>query len=324
LLFYDVTTLYFETFQEDALRKNGFSKDNKSQQPQIVVALMVSKEGFPIGYEVFAGNTFEGHTIIPVVKKFIIKNGVKNLTVVADAAMISAENIQALQDNDIHYIVGARLANLSVETIEEIDKKILREEGKSIRIKTDTGYLICDYSSRRYRKDKQEMERQIEKAKDMIAHPSKRKKIKFIRAKQQQPELNEKLIDKTQKLLGIKGYHTDLEQSVISNERIIERYHELYKIEQAFRITKSDLQTRPIFHHREEPIKLHLLICFMALVLSKHIELKGNISIQKFMHEAKKITEARLKNKITGEQYRLNTNIPPKMIEIIQKITTLT
>ena len=106
LLFYDVTTLYFETFEEDELRKNGFSKDNKSQQPQILVALMVTKEGFPIAYEVFAGNTFEGHTLIPVVKNFIRKSKVKEFTVVADAAMISVENIQALKGNGINYIVG--------------------------------------------------------------------------------------------------------------------------------------------------------------------------------------------------------------------------
>ena len=68
LVFYDVTTLYFEPFTEDELRKNGFSKDNKSQQPQIVVALMVTPEGFPVGYEVFSGSTFEGHTLIPVIK----------------------------------------------------------------------------------------------------------------------------------------------------------------------------------------------------------------------------------------------------------------
>ena len=108
ILFYDVTTLYFETFEEDDLRRNGFSKDNKSQQPQIVVGLMVTKEGFPISYEVFSGNTFEGHTIIPVVKKFINKNAIKNFTVVADAAMISNENITELRAEIINYIVGAR------------------------------------------------------------------------------------------------------------------------------------------------------------------------------------------------------------------------
>ncbi|MBK8927324.1 MAG: IS1634 family transposase [Crocinitomicaceae bacterium] len=109
ILFYDVTTLYFETFKEDELRMNGFSKDNKSQQPQILIALMVSKEGFPVSYEVFSGNTFEGHTIIPVINDFIKRNGVQNFTVVADAAMISSENVQQLIQNNINYIVGARL-----------------------------------------------------------------------------------------------------------------------------------------------------------------------------------------------------------------------
>ena len=94
LLFYDVTTLYFETFHEDELRQNGFSKDNKSQQPQILIGLMVSEDGFPVGYEVFPGSTFEGHTILPVVKEFIKKHAVKEFTVVADAAMISAENVR--------------------------------------------------------------------------------------------------------------------------------------------------------------------------------------------------------------------------------------
>lgn len=77
LLFYDVTTLYFETFEEDELRKNGFSKDNKSQQPQILVALMVTKEGFPVACEIFSGNTFEGRTIISVVKRFINNSSLK-------------------------------------------------------------------------------------------------------------------------------------------------------------------------------------------------------------------------------------------------------
>jgi len=176
ILFYDVTTLYFETFEEDGLRKNGFSKDNKSQQPQILIALMVSKEGFPVAYEVFSGNTFEGHTIIPVIKDFIERNRVKEFTVVADAAMISSENIQKLTQNNINYIVGARLGNIPSALLETIDKTIIREDGKSIRIKTDNGYLICSYSSVRYRKDRYEMEKQIEKAQQVIAKPSKSKK----------------------------------------------------------------------------------------------------------------------------------------------------
>ena len=324
LLFYDVTTLYFEAFEQDDLRKNGFSKDNKSQQPQILVALMVSKEGFPTSYEVFAGNTFEGHTIIPVVKNFISNNKVKNFTVVADAAMISTDNIEALKENGINYIVGARLGNLSNEMIADIDKKILREDGKSIRIKTSNGYLICSYSSLRYRKDKYEMEKQIEKAKYIVSNPSKSKKTKFTKAKGLHVEINQNLIDKTQKMLGIKGYYTNLEESTASNAEIIDRYHELYKIEQAFRISKSDLQTRPIFHYKEEPIKLHLLICFMALVISKHIELQGNISIRKFIHDCKKITDARLRNLITGKETRIRAKLTGPIVEIMAKLDLLT
>ena len=324
LLFYDVTTLYFEAFEEDELRKNGFSKDNKSQQPQILAALMVTKEGFPIAYEIFAGNTFEGHTIIPVVKNFIRKNKVKAFTVVADAAMVSTENIVALRENGINYIVGARLGNLAGEVIAEIDKGICRKDSESIRIKTDNGYLICSYSSVRYRKDKYEMEKQIEKAKFIVDNPSKSKKVKFIKSKGQDIGLNQKVIDKTQKLLGIKGYYTNLEATTADNKTIIERYHELYKIEQAFRISKSDLKTRPIFHYKEDPIKLHLLICFMALVLSKHIELQTNKSIRNFIHECKKVTDARMKNKITGREIRIRANLTPVITELLQKLNLLT
>jgi transposase len=324
ILFYDVTTLYFETFEEDGLRKNGFSKDNKSQQPQIVVALMVTKEGFPIAYEVFSGNTFEGHTIVPVVKKFIKANAVKNFTVVADAAMISTENIVQLSENNIDYIVGARLGNLSQKTIEEIDLKISREDGKSIRVKTEKGYLICSYSSVRYRKDKYEMEKQIAKAKLAVNSPSKNKKLKFTTSSGQKLELNEKLIAKTKKLLGIKGYCTNLEEDAVDNQAVMARYHELYKIEQAFRISKNDLQTRPIFHYKEEPIKLHLLICFMALVLSKHIELQTGLSIKKVTHEAKKITDGRIINKITNKEVRLRVDLNDKITEILRKLNLLT
>jgi len=296
ILFYDVTTLYFETFEEDELRKNGFSKDNKSQQPQILVALMVTKEGFPISYEIFPGNTFEGKTFIPVIKKFIEKNAVKEFTVVADAAMISSENIKQLNKEGVNYIVGARLGNLTDQLTNQIFNAIKPEDGNIVRFKTDKGYLICSFSKIRYRKDLYEMNKQIEKAHNIIKQPSKRKKVKFTQASGEHLELNQSLIDKNTKLLGIKGYYTNLEDEKISNQNIIDRYHELYRIEQAFRISKSDLQTRPIFHYKEEPIKLHLLICFMALVTTKHIELETKLSIRKVNDEFKKVTDAIILN----------------------------
>jgi transposase len=324
LVFYDVTTLYFETFESDDLRKNGFSKDNKSQQPQILIALMVSKEGLPISYEVFPGNTFEGHTFIPVIKSFIKKNKVEALTVVADAAMISTENSLALNENGINYIVGGRLGNISNDLLTQIDATIIRKDGESIRLPTANGDLICSYSSLRYRKDKYEMEKQIERARSLTDNPAKNKKMKFTKSSGEKMELNQKLIDKTIKLLGIKGYYTNLNESVANNQTITARYRELYRIEQAFRISKSDLQTRPIFHYKEEPIKLHLLICFMALIISKHVELQTETSIKTFIHECKKITDARLKNKITGKEITMRASSTNEILKIIEKLNLLT
>lgn len=320
IVFYDVTTLYFETFEEDELRKNGFSKDNKLQQPQILVALMVTKDGFPVAYEIFSGNTFEGHTIIPVIKNFIKRNKVKAFTVVADAAMISTKNITELTQNGIHYIVGARMGNLSGELLEAVDKQIDRQDGKSIRLKTGLGYLICSYSSVRYRKDLYEMNKQIEKAKQAVEKPSKAKKLKFTKTNKQQLELNEDLIKKTKKLLGITGYYTNLEEKKVSNKTIIERYHELYRIEQAFRVSKSDLQTRPIFHFKEEPIRLHILICFMALVISKHIEIKTGVSIRKYLDKAKKVVDGQILNHITGKYVTIQARPTEKTQELFGKL----
>jgi hypothetical protein len=201
LLFYDVTTLYFETFESDELRQTGFSKDNKSQQPQILVALIVTREGFPIGYEVFAGNTFEGHTMLPVIESFIQKHNVQNFTVVADAAMISTANISALQSAKINYIVGARLGNVSKQLLNEIDKNLPRQDGSIIRIKTDNGYLICSFSQQRYKKDKYEMEKQIQKAKVLLTQPSKSSKVKFLKTEEAKINLHKELIEKQRNYL---------------------------------------------------------------------------------------------------------------------------
>ena len=236
--------------------------------------------------------------------------------------MISSEKIQKLAQNNINYIVGARLGNIPAVLLETIDKTIIREDGKSIRIKTGNGYLICSYSSVRYRKDKYEMEKQIEKAKQVIAKPSISKKTKFTQTKGQIIELNEALIRKTQQLLGIKGYYTNLETFDADNKMIIERYHELYKVEQAFRISKNDSQTRPIFHFKEQPIKLHKLICFMALVVSKHIELKTGVSIRKFIDESKKIVDGEILNHITNKIVTVKTHPTTKMKELIAKLVS--
>jgi transposase len=255
-----------------------------------------------------------------VVNNFISKYAVKEFTVVADAAMISTSNTQELLNNNISYIVGARLNNLTNELIERIDRSIVREDGKSIRIKTGNGYLVCSYSSARYRKDKHEMDKQIQKAKVIIETPSKGKKVKFIKTTGEQVVLNQALIEKSKKLLGIKGYHTNLHEKTVNNQTIIERYHELYRVEQAFRISKHDLQTRPIFHFKEQPINLHILICFMALAVSKHIELATGDSIRKFITECKKVTDARMLNRLTNRETRIRTKYNDKILNYLKNL----
>ena len=129
----------------------------------------------------FFGNTFEGHTIIPVIKVFIKRNNVKEFTLVADATMISTENVKQLKENHINYFVGARLGNNPAELLDNIDKTIKREDGKNIRINTKYGFLICSYSSKRYRKDLYEMSKQIEKANQVFSNPSKSEKMEIYK-----------------------------------------------------------------------------------------------------------------------------------------------
>lgn len=157
LVFYDVTTLYFETFESDELRKPGFSKDNKSQQPQVLIGLIVDTHGFPVVYEMFEGNKFEDHTLIPIISAFQKKHAIEKLTVVADAAMISLDNVKALKANELSYIVGARIGNLSIKLIKKISSGLAQEDGNSLRIETEHGTLVCDFSVKRYRKDKTDM-----------------------------------------------------------------------------------------------------------------------------------------------------------------------
>jgi len=183
LILYDVTTLYFETFKDDQLRVEGFSKDNKPKQPQIVIGLIVSRQGFPVSYEVFSGNTFEGKTMLKVLDNFRKKNRAARPIVVADAAMMSQENIEELKQRKLSYIVGARLGSTSMKTIEEADRKLQNKDGNTIRFKTDNGDLIIEFSTKRYRKDKHEMEKQLLKAKQIVEGKQPNKRTKFLKHK---------------------------------------------------------------------------------------------------------------------------------------------
>lgn len=323
LVFYDLTTLYFESFATDDLRRIGFSKDNKSANPQVMIGLLVNDLGFPISYQLFAGNKFEGHSLMPSILALRKKRKIKKMIVVADSAMISDDNIKFLRSEKLDYIVAARTANLAIKTIEEISKKLGQKDEASIRIKTESkGDLILHFSSKRYNKEKHEMDKQLEKAKLILKTPSKAeiiKRTKFLRGKKLGYELNQDLIHKANLLLGIKGYYTSIKEKKISNTEIIRHYKNLWRVEQAFRISKSDLRTRPIFHNKQQAIEAHIMICFMALAISKYIEIKTTKSIKSAVKTLKKSVDAKIYNPITKQEFIIKA----KTNETIQKILSL-
>lgn len=318
---YDVTTLYFESFEQDDLRKFGFSKDNKANQPQVVIGLLVNPQGFPLGYDVFKGNTFEGHTMIPVINAFRKMNKVKTCTVVADAAMMGLTNLDALKKEGLTYIVGARTANLSPLIIAEISDSLKQEDGKTIRKMTDHGELLFEFSAKRFRKDKSEMEKQIAKAKMLVASKEQGRRAKFVTVKNGvEYILNFELMKKTERLLGIKGYYTNIPKTQAGDQDILDHYRNLWHVEQSFRMTKSDLAARPIFHHRDEAVKTHILICFMALVMGKLLEIKTGLSLRRVIDLLWSVTDAHIVDTVTHDNIILRSEISEDVKTIFEKL----
>lgn len=351
IVFYDVTTLYIEGFTEDedtidkdgnvtakGLRRDGFSKDLKFNQPQIVIGLIVTKEGFPIAYEVFEGNTFEGDTFIPAILSFKKKHAIQTFTVVADAAMISFDNVEKLGELQLSYIVGARITNLkrnqmkqiSTELIGEIteNKEMEKKDGASMRITTERGLLVCDFSFKRYMKDRREMEKQIIRAENLIKKNADSKRTKFLRLKKSKKkekvyELNNELIERNRLMLGIKGYYTNLfeKDKNITTTDIINHYHSLWHVEKAFRIAKSDLEARPIFHQKKENIEAHIVIVFVSLCISKSIEMLTHFSIKKVKDMIWDVLDITFTDLPTGTNFikRINTAGNP-MVKLLDKL----
>lgn len=299
---YDVTTLYFESFKIDEFKNQGFSKDNKSQQPQIVIGLLVTQSGFPLSYEVFAGNTFEGKTMLPVVERFIAEHPQVKPIIVADAAMLDEERLTELRENKLSYIVGARLANTSPDLVKRIHNTLNGNHGAMARFSSIHGDLVCDFSIKRYKKELNDFNKLVQKAEELVEKQSLKGKAKFIRkVTKEKIELNTALIEKRRLLLGIKGYCTDLSEQQLSNQLIICRYHQLWHVEQSFRMSKSDLQARPIYHQKHDAIKAHVLICFVALIVEKYLELTTKLSLREIRFLVMNITETHIQDRVTKE-----------------------
>jgi transposase len=337
LVLYDVTTLYFESFKEYDFQQPGFSKDNKPQQPQIVIGLITTRSGFPVMHEAFEGNTFEGHTMLAILKRFEQRVGGNcKPVIVADAAMLSAENMQKLAEQGYRYIVGARLANSAKTFVDQLDAQLPRTDGATARfehtlkkgaIKT-TVDVVCHFSDARYKKDKREFEKHIKRAQALLEKNEPGRRAKFIKKASDKASFafNDALKNKTEALLGIKGYVTNISRDELSDQAVVDYYHELWNVEKAFRMTKSDLRARPIFHHTEQAIKAHMVICFMGLMMSKYLELKTGQSTRQIRDQLWKVHEAHLLDKRTGQTHVMQMNARelgnPKLIDLLEPVRT--
>jgi transposase len=279
VVFYDMTTLYFETEDEDDLRKIGFSKDGKFQNPQIMLGLLVGENGYPIGYDIFTGNTFEGHTLIPTLQKIQAKYGFKSPIVVTDAALLSKKNIENLIKENYQFIIGARIKNETEKIKVEILKKAKGiKNGENFKIKKSDGTkLIINYSDKRRKKDGYNRERGLKKLREQVRSGKLTKENinnrgynKFLSLKGKVAvEINESKINKDREWDGLKGYITNTK---ISCKKAVENYRHLWQIEKAFRISKTDLRVRPIYHYRQKRIEAHICISFIAYAIFKELE----------------------------------------------------
>lgn len=326
LLLYDVTTLYFETHkQDDELQARGFSKDDKSKQPQIVIGLLVTGQGYPLIHEVFKGSTFEGHTMLSVINAFQKRYSTEKPIIVADAAMLSKTNRETLHSDGYRYIVGARLANAGSSLLLSIDNQLPKEDGATIRLSYPDMEcdVICSYSSARYKKDKRELDKQIDRARVLIAHQEPGKRAKFVKKSKgiEKPyTLDEDLKQKAELLLGVKGYYTNVSESTFSNGQVIQYYHELWHVEQAFRMSKSDLKARPIFHYTHDAIRAHIMICFMGLMIGKLIEIKSGFSLRHVRDLLWSVQEVHLRDPDSGRERIVRSPIPTELMKILNSL----
>jgi len=325
VMFYDCTTLYFESFTEDELRCFGYSKDHKFNQGQVLLALMVTREGLPVGYDVFPGNMYEGDTFKYAIEKIKKRYKVKRVIIVADSGLLAKPNIDLLEEQKLEFILGARLRNLSDKWQNRIldntdyDKK--EKEGEIVRITfysyTKTRRLIVSHSSKRAEKDRKDREKSIEKLRQKLEKSKKPQSLisNYGYKKYLTVEGDVKVCVNEEKLVqealwdGLHGVMTNIKEKDMDAEEILSQYHGLWQVEESFRITKHDLRVRPVFHWSAKRIKAHIAICFVAFSLIRFLQYRIRqktaecFSPERIREELYRIQESILKHTVDDNRY---------------------
>ena len=342
LVLYDVTTLYFEAEHEDELRKVGYSKERRVD-PQIVVGLLVDRRGFPLEVGCFEGNKAETLTIVPIVKQFQERHGIEGMVIVADAGMLSASNLKALDDAGLGFIVGSRVTKAPADlashfrwhgdaftdgqVIDTITPRVATKKAAAVNDAHKRAEPVWDpamherswravwaYSSKRAARDGKALTLQENRAKAVIAGEQSARTPRFVTIKNGSRSLDEASLARARRLVGLKGYVTNIPASLMPPAEVIASYHDLWHVEQSFRMSKTDLAARPIFARTREAIDAHLTVVFAALALSRTIQDRTGLSLRRFLRTLKPLRSATIE--INGV---INT-YPPTIEPEIQAI----
>lgn len=306
VVFYDMTTLYFEASDEDDLRKTGFSKDGKHQSPQIYLGLLVGLGGYAIGYDIFEGNIYEGHTLIPFLEKTSKKFNLEKPIVVADAGLLSNDNIKALEDRNYEYIIGARIKNEPEKVKRQILDKQLKD-GETIKITKASNRLIIAYAANRATKDEHNrkrglmrLEKQIKKGKFTKSNINNKGYNKYLKMKgDMMIEIDYEKFAADKCWDGLKGFITNTK---LNDKQVIENYKNLWHIEKAFRMSKTDLRIRPIYHRLQSRIEAHICIAFTAYCIYKELE--------RVLYKEKSTLSLKKAAEVTHNMYEISYTLP--------------
>ena len=334
LLFFDVTTLYFESQKSDELKNFGYSKDHKIGEVQIVLALATTDEGLPVGYQLFPGNTAETTTLLQSINQWRENLSIKKVRVIADRGMMSDKNLSKLEQEKLEYIIASKLRSLPKKLKEEI-----LEFKKSIRINTSDSVivkeftyrgrrLVVGYNKSRADKDRSDRERTISKLKNKLNN-GKTKTRKLItnngylryldEAKSGEVIVNEEKILEEEKWDGLHGKLSNNYE--LTPIEIINQYKRLWIIEESFRLNKHSLSMRPIYHYKPRRIKSHILICYLAFAVSRFVPKKVNsLSFEKIREELLQIEASIVEDQKTGKCYRIPSAMSSESAEIYKKM----
>ena len=308
LVLYDVSTLYFETDQGDGFREPGFSKERRLE-PQITIGLLTGQDGFPLMVSAFEGNKAETKTMLPVIRAFMAAHRLPDVTVVADAGMISEANQKAIEAEGLSFILGMKIPDLPYQVAqwrrehpgEDIpDGHVFTQPwpaGPSSGRRDQVIYY--SYKADRARRTLRGIDEQVAKAAKAVAGLAPVKRNRFIRLDGTAKSVNRELEAKARDLAGLKGYVTNLaacpDGTPVTPEFVIGSYHRLFEIEKSFRMSKSDLQARPVYHRKRDSIEAHLTIVFAALAVSRWVEHRTGWSIRKFVKTARRYRTVKIK-----------------------------